>query len=85
MSDLFGTIFPDLNNKKDFAEFVWNSMCQDDDICRKCAAKDLCDHAYFITDENGEYIKTEDGDYIENDDYPGCDKIILQYLESKGV
>ena len=51
--------------------------------CGFCQLQDECDAKLFVRDENGEFVKDTDGDRIESVDYPGCEAIILGYLNKE--
>jgi hypothetical protein len=79
IQDSVHVLFPGITADK-FARIIENSMCDDDNICHDCKIEEECLHEYFVCDKNGEYVRTENGDLVINHNFPGCEKMILNYL-----
>ena len=53
------------------------------DTCQGCALTERCNKLFYKHDEDGYEITDDAGDPIPDDDFPGCDKIILSYLNEE--
>lgn len=54
-----------------------------DYMCAHCAIYEQCFREMFMHDENGKPLYKANGDLINNDSYPGCDQMLLRYLDSE--
>lgn len=74
LSGLLQDITPDV-----FAE----SLASDCTTCTYCALNERCNSVFYVYDENGECVVDNDGDPVVNDNFPGCESIILGYLNEE--
>ena len=74
IKDSVHVLFPGVNQEW-LSTMIWESMCSNDGICESCALLDKCNSEFFITNEWG--------DQIPNDNWCGCDKIILEFLNEE--
>lgn len=69
----------DCETKEEFAEILSEAF----GTCRGCALTERCNKLFYKHDEDGYVITDDAGDPILDDDFPGCDKIILSYLNEE--
>ena len=82
LQEALGYLFDDPTVADDILEHIANEPTT---FCSICKYSDECDRAYFVTDENGDFVLDKDGDRISNADESGwsCEGILRKHLDEE--